>query len=242
MLGKSVTVVMDPLEPSVKWRKDFIYKGYLKEESALEKRPAYLMGMDSEPEEKSICGTVIAVLNKGQAEEKLVVAPEGRIYYEPEIRAGMGRVLGRRSFKLYCLYEKSCGAAVFQRMEGELRFLLVKNKNGRHWGFPKGHIEAGESEQDTALREVREETGLRVSILDGFREISKYCPFGKVKKQVVFFLAESSKESRVVIQEAEIEHFRWASYEEAAELFYYQNDRRVLEMAYQWLSVQISEK
>ncbi len=233
MLGKSVTVTIDSPEPQREKRKDFLYKGYLESEQPGGKKAVYVMG--AEPVEKSFFGTVIAVLNKGQAEEKLIVAPAGKIFYEPDIRAGVTRAAGQRPLKISCLYEKSCGAVVFQRSGGVLRYLLVKNKNGRHWGFPKGHVEAGENERDTALREVREETGLDVTLLDGFRERSEYCPFGKVRKQVIFFLAES-REGRVVIQEEEIDRFRWATYEEAVGLFCYDNDRRVLGAARQWLS------
>ena len=57
-------------------------------------------------------------------------------------------------------YEKSCGAVVFRKYHGNIELLLIKHVVGGHWSFPKGHVEAGESERQTALREVREETGL----------------------------------------------------------------------------------
>ena len=57
--------------------------------------------------------------------------------------------------------EKSCGALVVRRGKNETEILLIKH-NGGHWAFPKGHVEAGESEEQTALREVQEETGLTV--------------------------------------------------------------------------------
>lgn len=69
---------------------------------------------------------------------------------------------------------------------GRSAFLVVKNKNGRHWGFPKGHMEYGESERQTALREVLEETGLKVEILPGFRETCEYCPYGSIKSRWCF--------------------------------------------------------
>ena len=60
-------------------------------------------------------------------------------------------------------YEKSCGALVFRRASQGLEVLLLKHRAG-HWDFPKGHVEAGESEQETALREVLEESGLTVKL------------------------------------------------------------------------------
>ena len=56
--------------------------------------------------------------------------------------------------------EKSCGVLVLRRQEEELYVVLLRHRFGGHWSFPKGHVEAGESERQTALREVREETGL----------------------------------------------------------------------------------
>lgn len=55
--------------------------------------------------------------------------------------------------------EKSCGAVLLRWECNELEVLLVRHRNGSHWSFPKGHVEAGEQERQTALREIREETG-----------------------------------------------------------------------------------
>ena len=71
-------------------------------------------------------------------------------------------------------HEKSCGA---------IRY-------GGHWAFPKGHVEAGESEEETAMREVREETGAQVRVRPGYREVTTYSPAKGVTKDVVFFVAE----------------------------------------------------
>ena len=95
-------------------------------------------------------------------------------------------------------------------------------------------MEYGESERQTALREVLEETGLKVEILPGFRETCEYCPYGSIQKQVVFFAAKSGGEE-VVIQRSEIDRFKWARYEDACELFKYDNDIRVLQKAKKWI-------
>ena len=56
--------------------------------------------------------------------------------------------------------EKSCGAVVYRYNNDVLEVLLIRHRFGGHWSFPKGHVEEGENEFQTALREVKEETGL----------------------------------------------------------------------------------
>lgn len=80
--------------------------------------------------------------------------------------------------------EKSCGVLVLRQQEEELYVVLLRHRFGGHWSFPKGHVEAGESERQTALREVREETGLTgIKLMDGFRESVEYSPKPGVKNR-----------------------------------------------------------
>ena len=67
-------------------------------------------------------------------------------------------------------YEKSCGAVVFRRYHGNTELLLIKHTAGGHWSFPKGHVEKGETEEETAVREVYEETHIQIDLCPGFRE------------------------------------------------------------------------
>ena len=60
-------------------------------------------------------------------------------------------------------YEKSCGAIVFRKYHGNTELLLIKHANGGHWSFPKGHVEPGETEEETAAREVKEEVAIDVA-------------------------------------------------------------------------------
>ena len=62
--------------------------------------------------------------------------------------------------------EKSCGALVVRKNGENFDLVLLRHRFGGHWSFPKGHVEAGESERQTALREVREETGLAIRLLE----------------------------------------------------------------------------
>ena len=127
--------------------------------------------------------------------------------------------------------EKSCGVLVLRRQEEELYVVLLRHRFGGHWSCPKGHVEAGESERQTALREVREETGLTgIKLMDGFRESVEYSPKPGVKKQVVYFLGTTEQE-KLVRQEEEISEIIWVPLCRAADLVSFANDKRLLRHA-----------
>ena len=79
--------------------------------------------------------------------------------------------------------ERSCGAVMLRKNEERYEVLLVKHL-ASHWGFPKGHMEKGEDEKATARREVLEETGIHIDIIDGFRYKSEYTIRGRIEKSV----------------------------------------------------------
>ncbi|XMB71490.1 NUDIX domain-containing protein [Mycoplasmatota bacterium WC30] len=122
--------------------------------------------------------------------------------------------------------EKSCGCIVFNE---ENQVLLVKMKLG-HWSFPKGHVEAEETEEETALREVKEETNIDCVIMNSFREISTYSPYPGVIKDVVFFIAKSIKND-ITIQETEIAESGFYNVQEAKKLITFDNDLKIFDMA-----------
>lgn len=82
-------------------------------------------------------------------------------------------------------YEKSCGAIVID----DNKVLLVKHNAG-HYGFPKGHVEGNETERETAIREVKEETGLDIEVDTNYRYMTTYSPKLGVSKDVIFFLGK----------------------------------------------------
>ena len=87
------------------------------------------------------------------------------------------------------MLEKSCGTIPYTINNGTIHYLLVKAKDDGYCGFPKGHVEADESEEETALRETLEETSVNVQINRDFRyEISYRMDNGNTKT-VIYFLA-----------------------------------------------------
>ena len=124
-------------------------------------------------------------------------------------------------------YENSCGAIVFN--ENTEKILLVKMHNG-NWGFPKGHIEKDETKEETAIREVLEETNVRIKIIPDFEREIKYIPNEKTIKKVTIFMGITQDEE-VTIDTSEIEDFKWCTYEEALKLVTYKLQKDVLENA-----------
>ena len=90
-------------------------------------------------------------------------------------------------------HEKSCGAVVYANTDEGVRYVLIHSHKG-YWSFPKGHVEPGETEHETAAREIREETGLRVRFVEGFRETDTHALVREGRpdtvKDIVYFLAE----------------------------------------------------
>ncbi|MBE6954875.1 MAG: NUDIX domain-containing protein [Ruminococcaceae bacterium] len=131
--------------------------------------------------------------------------------------------------------EKSCGAVVFTRTGDEIQYVLAQSPGGIY-GFPKGHMEEGETERQTALREIFEEVGLTPTLLDGFRETEEYTLREKngASKQVVYFLAEFSNQP-IAFQEKELRAAPLVSYETAMQLLQHESSRRILTKAQQFL-------
>lgn len=212
--------------------------------AALEQRvdgvSPYVLTVGVEPTAGLLTLRVIAVVPPSPLSPSMlaIAAPERMVLFEPQLRELIApeviSITGEESFSLTCLHEKSCGAVVFRRRSGNTEFLLIKNKKGSNWGFPKGHIEAGETECETACREVLEETGVSITPLEGFRALSEYHPKGKIVKQVIFFIAEMNGDE-ITIQQSEIDRFVWADYGLAMRLFRFNNDRNVLTKARDWL-------
>ena len=128
----------------------------------------------------------------------------------------------------------SAGGIVFRRDgAGVIRYLLIRDSYD-NWGFPKGHLEAGESPASAALRETEEETGLHDLVLHGpIRIIDWHFRFrGRfIHKYCHFFLFESSEGEPVPQEDEGITACTWCSLEDALQELSYENARGVLRRA-----------
>lgn len=130
-------------------------------------------------------------------------------------------------------YEKSCGAVVWRRENGQLLFLVEHMKQG-HCSIPKGHMEHGETERETALREILEETSLSVTLDMGFRRTIRYSPAPDVEKDVVFFAAEALP-GRIIPQECEVAAAEFLPPAQAMAAMTFDSDRETLRLALEYL-------
>lgn len=134
------------------------------------------------------------------------------------------------------IFEKSCGALIFRKNNDQLETIIIQMISG-HWSYPKGHMEKGETETETAVREIKEETNLDVTLDTRFREITSYSPKPNVIKDVIFFIAYA-KNNNVIVQETEVQAYQWLKVEDALSIVTYDEDKKILRKAIKYLMSQ----
>ena len=226
MLGKTVNVIVDRpigyvhVKSGITFRYPINY-GYLPDliGGDGDEQDVYILGVD-EPVER-FTGRIIGVVRRADDnEDKLVAAPEGVLFHQGQIAEAVHFVEQYFSSTYESIYHRSCGVVPYRWKDGRLQVLVLKQRGHAafRWSFPKGHMEAGETEQETALRETFEECGMTAHLHPDFRESMHYIINGWMPKDVVFFLGEVTGDLR--LQAAEIETSRWVSTREAASLLH----------------------
>ena len=149
---------------------------------------------------------------KNDTEDKLIIAPEGMVFHQGQIAESVR--FQEQYFDTYIisLFRKSCGVLPYRVLDGQREYLIVFEKFSQCWSLPKGHMEAGEAEVETAQRELLEETGL-TALLDLSRTATVEYPISPIiRKQVVFFLGQVNEIPKA--RAGEIESFKWVTAEE----------------------------
>ena len=226
MLGRTVTVTIDRpigyvhVKSGITFRYPINY-GFLPDliGGDGDEQDVYILGVE-EPLE-TFTGRIIGVVRRADDnEDKLVAAPEGMLFHQGQIAEAVHFVEQYFDSSYESIYHKSCGVIPWRRKNGGIQVLVLKQRGyaAFRWSFPKGHMEAWETEQDTALRETREECNLTVRLHPRFRETMGYTINGWMPKEVVLFLGEASGEAK--LQPSEIETCRWVSLREAGSLLH----------------------
>ena len=218
-LGKTVRVTVD--RPVRFCHKGILYPinygfipGVITDDQ--EEQDAYILGV-SEPL-KEFQGQVIGVVRRlDDKEDKLVVAPEGSRLNQTEIYEAVYFQERYFTTKIISLLEKSCGVVPYRMYDGQVQYLLLMQHNGT-WSFPKGHTEPGETELETALRELQEETGLSAELIPESRASLVYPLSELIHKELVLYLGEVCGD--LSLQKAEIAYHKWVTKDELKQLLF----------------------
>ncbi len=130
----------------------------------------------------------------------------------------------------------SAGIVTFRMRDAERQYLLLHYPHG-HWDLPKGKIETGESKHQAALRELKEETGLQATILDGFEEEITYFfreSNGELLQKTVYFFVGRTESDTITLSDEHV-GYEWLPYDEAMKRLTFDNAREVLKNAQDFL-------
>ena len=181
-----------------------------------EEQDVYILGVDT-PLERFTGRIIAAIRRRDDNEDKLVAAPVGMDFHQGQIAEAVHFVEQYFDSRVDALVRRSCGVIPCRETPEGIRILLILQTNN-FWSLPKGHMEPFETEEETALRELKEETGLSAVLCPGFREMVSYPMSGGRSKQVVVFLGLASGE--VSLQASEAVDFRWVTLAEAKTLLH----------------------
>ncbi|KAJ8718037.1 hypothetical protein PYW07_005967 [Mythimna separata] len=127
--------------------------------------------------------------------------------------------------------KRAAGLVIFRNVNQAVQFLMLQTSYGEHhWTPPKGHVDPGESDWVTALRETKEEAGLSEDDLDIYKDVSKVLNYkvnGK-PKVVVYWLAKLKNPETKILLSDEHQDLKWLPLKEAQDISGYDDMKQLL--------------
>ena len=212
-LGKNVTVEFSATEGLSRGNEaapsGSVYRGYFFRDGDRENSvTAYVLS--ETPPESRFTGRVIGILHgRRYSGDALIIAPPGPLLHQGEIAVALASVCGTRRMSIESLYQRSCGVILYRRGPRRMEYLVLHQAASGIWSFPKGHMEAGETEEAAARRETLEEAGIHVGeFLSDYRREMRYRMSGVIEKTVILFAAPT-RAVPVLRRRREIDSFRF---------------------------------
>ncbi|MFW5866132.1 MAG: bis(5'-nucleosyl)-tetraphosphatase [Nanoarchaeota archaeon] len=126
----------------------------------------------------------------------------------------------------------ACGFIIYtMTANNEPTYLLIRSAKGKMWGYPKGKQDPDELDVETARREVKEETGITVKRLDGFKKDIHYLSRKDKPKRLTLFLGKA-KHTNVVLKADEVDSYDWLTYEQALDRLSFRDLMQPLTLAH----------
>jgi 8-oxo-dGTP pyrophosphatase MutT (NUDIX family) len=138
--------------------------------------------------------------------------------------------------------EVSAGGVVYRQTDGQIEILMIEDRFG-HWTLPKGKKEPGETDEETALREIEEETGIKGRIVSPLQTVTyeyNHANDGWIEKTVVYYLVQAVTGEETP-QLEEINGVVWLPADEAwqkQQKFGYENNHEVMKLALEQIKLQ----
>lgn len=198
-----------------------------------EELDVYLLGVDAPVREYS--ARIIGIVHRhNDVEDKLVAAPEGMNFTALEMEEATRFQEQYYESEIEALFKKSCGAVLYTAINNVVHYLLIKSED-RLCGFPKGHVEKFETETETALRETWEETSVKATIEEGFRQEITYTMENGKTKSAVYFLASYANQKPAHNKGFERNDYLILPFDEAYSALTFENTKEILKTANDYL-------